>query len=276
MLRIPVALLRSTHPGPSLAVAALAAILSWGFGVTLMTALAVVAAVLLNQFSVGLSNDVIDLKRDRESGRMDKPLVRGDLSPVTVWISAIVFGLVALALSWLVHPGVFVAQVIFLLAGWAYNLGLKATVFSALAYAVGFGALPAIVSFSATPAVAPPWWVVVIGSGLGVAAHFGNVVPDREEDQLQGVRGLPQMLSAKTVAFSLSALVIAMATVLVIGAGAESFAASLPAAAIAGLLAVAGGVSAIRRPSSRTAFRASIGAAVVLACGLAVALVLGG
>lgn len=276
MLRTSIALLRSTHPGPSVAVAALAAILSWGFGVTLMTALAVVASVLLNQFSVGLSNDVIDLKRDRESGRMDKPLVRGDLSPVTVWVAAIVFAVASLALSWLVHPGVFVAQVIFLVAGWAYNLGLKATVFSALAYAVGFGALPAIVSFAATPALAPPWWVVVIGSGLGVAAHFGNVVPDREEDQLQGVRGLPQMLSAETVAFSLSALVIAMAAVLVLGAGAESFAASLPAAALAVLLAVVGGVAAIRLPSSRTAFRSSIGAAVVLAGGLAVALVLGG
>ena len=275
MVRTLGALVASTHPGPSFAVAALAGILSWGFQVNGQVALAVVASVLLNQFSVGLSNDAIDLVRDRESGRTDKPLVRGDISPVTVWISAAVFALVSLGLSWFVHPGVFVAQTIFLVAGWAYNLGLKATVFSALAYAVGFGAVPAIVSFAATPALAPPWWVVVIGSGLGVAAHFGNVVPDRETDQARGVTGLPQLLTAKTVAVSLSVLVVAMATVLIVGAGPESLVASVPAAAIATGLAIAGGTLALRRPASRGAFRASIAAALVLALGLAIALTMG-
>ena len=270
------ALVASTHPGPSFAVAALAGILAWGFQVPWQVALVVVVSVLMNQFSVGLSNDAIDLVRDRESGRIDKPLVRGDISPVSVWVAAAVLGVASLGVSWFVHPGVFVAQTIFLVAGWAYNLGLKATVFSALAYAVGFGALPAIVSFAATPALAPPWWVVVIGSGLGVAAHFGNVVPDRETDKAHGVTGLPQLLTAQTAAVSLSVLVVAMATVLVVGAGARLLVASVPAAAIATGLAIAGGTLALRRPASRAAFRASVGAALVLALGLATALVTGG
>jgi hypothetical protein len=67
-----------------------------------------------------------------------------------------------------------------------------------------------------------------------------------------------------------------MATVLVVGAGARSLVASVPAAAIATGLAIAGGTLALRRPASRAAFRASVGAALVLALGLATALVTGG
>jgi len=85
------ALLRSTHPGPSFAVAALAAILSWGFGVGLIPAILVVVSVLFNQFSVGLSNDAIDAPRDHEAKRSDKPVVAGEISLVGVWAWAIIF-----------------------------------------------------------------------------------------------------------------------------------------------------------------------------------------
>ena len=71
------ALLRSTHPGPSFSVAALAAILSWAFGVGLIPAILVVLSVLFNQFSVGLSNDAIDAPRYHEAKRSDKPVVAG-------------------------------------------------------------------------------------------------------------------------------------------------------------------------------------------------------
>ena len=272
MLRTLWALLRSTHPGPSVAVAALAAIISWGFSLPPGAAVIVVIAVLVNQFSVGLSNDAVDARRDRESGRSDKPLVTGEISLSAVWGSSIAFGLASLGLSLWVHPGVFLAQLVFLVAGWAYNLGLKATVFSALAYAVGFGALPAIVSFAAEPALAPQWWVLVVASGLGIAAHFGNVVPDRDADAQQGIRGLPQLLSAKTVAVSLVVLIAGMAAVLVVGAGEQARVASLIAAALATAVAVVGGITATKAPSSRWAFRSTIAAALVLALGLAVSL----
>jgi 4-hydroxybenzoate polyprenyltransferase len=180
------ALVRSTHPGPSVSVTVLAAILSWGFSLGTLEAIVVVLSVLLNQFSVGLSNDAIDAARDREAKRGDKPLVAGEISLRSVWVWALVCGVASLALAGLLHPGVLIAQTVFLLAGWGYNAGLKATVWSALAYAVGFGALPAIISYGASPAGFPPWWTVLIAAGLGIAAHFGNVVPDREDDEAQG------------------------------------------------------------------------------------------
>ena len=270
------ALLRSTHPGPSFAVAALATILSWGFGVGLIPAILVVVSVLSNQFSVGLSNDAIDAPRDHEAKRSDKPVVAGEISLVGVWAWAIIFAVVSLTLAGLLHPGVLIFQAVFLLAGWFYNLGLKSTVYSALAYAVGFGALPAIISYAANPAVFPPWWSVVIAAGLGIAAHFGNVVPDREEDNAQGVRGLPQRLSARVAAGVLTGMIIVMAGVLVLGAGTPAFPASLPSAAVAIMVAVAGGVWALSRPRSRLAFRASIVASLVLAAGLTGSVLLGG
>jgi 4-hydroxybenzoate polyprenyltransferase len=149
-------------------------------------------------------------------------------------------------------------------------------VYSALAYAVGFGALPAIISYAAQSAAFPPWWSVVIAAGLGIAAHFGNVVPDREDDAAQGVRGLPQQLSARVAAGVLTGMIIVMAGVLVLGAGTQAFPASIPSAAVAIVVAVAGGVWALSRPRSRLAFRASIVASLVLAAGLTGSVLLGG
>jgi len=268
------ALVRSTHPGPSVAVTVLAAILSWGFSLGATEAIVVVLSVLLNQFSVGLSNDAIDASRDREAKRGDKPLVAGEISLRSVWVWALACGVASLALASLLHPGVLIAQTVFLLAGWGYNAGLKATVWSAFAYALGFGALPAIISFAASPAAFPPWWTVLIAAGLGIAAHFGNVVPDREDDKAQGVRGLPQRLPATLAAIVLTTLIMVMSVVLVVGAGEKALPVSLTAGIIAALVAIAGGIFAIKRPSSKAAFRASILAALVLAAGLTGSLLL--
>jgi len=191
-----------------------------------------------------------------------------------VWVWALACGVASLALASLLHPGVLIAQTVFLLAGWGYNAGLKATVWSAFAYALGFGALPAIISFAASPAAFPPWWTVLIAAGLGIAAHFGNVVPDREDDKAQGVRGLPQRLPATLAAIVLTTLIMVMSVVLVVGAGEKALPVSLTAGIIAALVAIAGGIFAIKRPSSKAAFRASILAALVLAAGLTGSLLL--
>jgi 4-hydroxybenzoate polyprenyltransferase len=277
MARVTVAaVVRSAHPGPSVAVTALAAILAWGFAVSASSATLVVLAVLFNQLSVGLSNDAIDAVRDREAGRRDKPVVSGEVTPATLWRLAILLAAASLVLSAFVHPGVLIAQGVFLLAGWLYNAGLKATVFSVVAYAVGFGALPVIVSFAALPAAFASWWIIVIAAGLGVAAHFGNVLPDRVEDQLQGVRGLPQRLPARTSAFILTAMIMAMSAVLVAGAGASNIALTLPFASVASAVAIAGGLVALRDTPTRWPFRAVILAAVILAGGLSAVLVTSG
>ena len=106
----------------------------------------VTAAVLSGQLSIGWSNDLVDLARDRavgrtrqaarhrrgEPARRDRRL-RGRRRPVrrrSPWPAGCVAGLVHLAC---------------VAAGWAYNLGLKATVWSWAPYAAAFGALPVFV-----------------------------------------------------------------------------------------------------------------------------------
>ena len=104
----------------------------------------VVAAVLTGQLSIGWSNDLIDLARDRAVGREDKPLVDGRVSERTVRVAcalAVVATVpLSLACGWLAGP----VHLVCVAAGWAYNLGAKATPWSWLPYAVAFGGLPVV------------------------------------------------------------------------------------------------------------------------------------
>jgi hypothetical protein len=89
-------------------------------------------------------------------------------------------------------------------SGWAYNVGLKATIASPLPYLAGFGGLAAFLD-SARPATSPDslgaarpsTWVVAAGSLLGASAHVANVLPDIDDDLAHGIAGLPQRLGAR-------------------------------------------------------------------------------
>ncbi len=191
----PWVLLRAAHGGPTVAVTTLVAVLAAGRGVGWGTALLLAGAVLAGQLTIGWVNDLVDLRRDREVGRTDKPLATGEL-PVGVVHTALALAAVAavglsLALGWrsaLVHLVLVVGS------GQAYNLGLKATAWSWLPYAVAFGTLPAVVTLAGAAPTWPELWLMVAAGTLGVAAHFLNVVPDLADDAATGVRGLPHRI----------------------------------------------------------------------------------
>ena len=77
-------LVAAAHPGPALAVTVLSGLLSAAQGLGPATALLVVAAVLAGQLSIGWSNDLVDVARDRRSGRTDKPVASGEVSYAVV------------------------------------------------------------------------------------------------------------------------------------------------------------------------------------------------
>ena len=263
-------LVTATHIGPTLAVTALAALLAAAFSVPWGTSLLVVLTVFLNQASVGISNDACDARRDTEANRADKPIARGDVTARLGWAVALGAAVGSLVLSFVVHPLVGAWQAVFLVAGWAYNLGLKSTVWSAACYAVGFGALPVLVSYATTTPQFPPGWVVFVASALGVSAHFANVLPDLLVDHRQGVTGLPQRLGRRWVPAVLVALTLTSGLVLVWGGGLESVGVTVPAAVVAlGLAVVAAVLTKQSRPSDAP-FRLSMAAALVMALGLAV------
>jgi 4-hydroxybenzoate polyprenyltransferase len=215
--------------------------------------------MLLDQASVGLSNDWLDAGRDREAGRTDKPVARGDLPARWARNVAIVLAAASVALSIPLGWPVVIAHLVFLASAWAYNLVLKNTVVSVLPYITGFGALPAMVALAAVPPQFPPVTTVIAGALLGVAAHFTNVLPDLEDDAKTGIRGLPHRLGRVTGHVITWLSLLGAAVSLGIGIGG---AIGVAGVAVAAVVAIAGLVLGLRRAPTRVLFRLVMLAAV--------------
>lgn len=189
------ALLTSCHPGPTLAVTTVAALLGAGVGLGAGQVVLLTLAVLAGQLSVGWSNDAIDAERDLARGRTDKPAASGQVSAAVLWWAAAASAAACLGLSAFLGAGA--VHLLLPAAGWVYNLGIKGTWWSGAAYAVGFGALPAAPFLMLDGSPAPPWWPPVAGALLGLGAHVANVLPDLTDDLASDVRGLPHRIGAR-------------------------------------------------------------------------------
>ena len=205
-------LLAAAHFGPTVAVTLVTALLAVAGDLSASTVVIVTAAVFTGQLTIGWANDLLDADRDRSVGRTDKPIASGRVPQSLVQGALVTAAIACVALSaaagWrtaLVHLGLVVAM------GQAYNLGLKATVWSWLPYAVAFGSLPAVVSLAADDPTLAPWWLLAAGATLGVGAHLLNVLPDLDDDEQTGVRGLPHVLGARGSRL-LAALLLALAS----------------------------------------------------------------
>ncbi len=254
------ALIIASHPGPSLAITALTTLLAaeaapHGIGPALTA-----PALLAGQLSIGWSNDACDAARDTAAGRTDKPLARGDVSTRAVWTAAVVAAATGLALSFAIGPvtgGLFTLTTS---AGWAYNLGLKSSLWSGVMYLIGFGPLPAYAA-STLPGHPLPRWPITVAAGLlGLGAHFANVLPDLAADKATGVGGLPQRVAARWGSAAVRAIALALlltASVLLL-LGATRLWVAIPGLVAALLLAVAAA-----RGSGRVPFLAAIGIAAV-------------
>jgi 4-hydroxybenzoate polyprenyltransferase len=188
-------LLRASHFQPTVVVTAITATLASIVGRGAPGVVAVVAAVLAGQLSVGWSNDWADRDRDRRAGRRDKPIVAGAVEATTVGRAAIIALVLTVPLSMLSGWRAGVVHVVAVLAAWAYNLGLKRTAASPACYLVAFGLLPAFVTLGLPGHPWPPIWATGAAALMGAGAHFVNGLADREADKRTGVRGLPQRIS---------------------------------------------------------------------------------
>jgi 4-hydroxybenzoate polyprenyltransferase len=262
MLRAAKALALSTHPGPTVAVTAISALLGAGVGLEPWRVALLALAVLANQVSVGLSNDWIDADRDREVGRTDKPAADGRIPVSTVRTAAIIAALLAVALTVPLGLAATLAHAVFIGSAWGYNAGLKATVFSVAPYILSFGLLPLIVTLAReTPALASPW-AMLAGALLGVAAHFGNVLPDLEDDRATGIRGLPHRLGARAAGLVIAVTLAGASASIVLGlAGAGPF--HYVGLGLSLLLAISCAVVVLSGRTGRVVFRLVIAAALV-------------
>ena len=262
-----VALARSSHPGPSLAVTAVAAILGASAGLEPWRLVILTLTVATNQLSIGLSNDWIDAARDMAVGRRDKPIALGLVSPDTVRNAALVAAALSIALTLALGPWAVLANSVFVISGWLYNAGLKKTPLSVVPYIVGFGSLPALATLAQpVPAIAA-WWAILAGALLGVAAHFANVLPDLADDHATGIRGLPHILGAK-VSGIVTGLALGVASVSVVwGSGSRPDLVHLIGGGVSIALAVACIVLSATRPAAmpptRLMFRIIMMAAIL-------------
>lgn len=220
--------------------------------------LLVTTAVLAGQLVIGWSNDLLDVGRDTEVHRSDKPLVTGDLSVRAVRTAlacaAVATVVLSAALGWrsgLIHLVAVVGS------GVAYDLGVKATAWSWLPYAVAFGSLPAVVTLAASPAEWPEAWLVAASCALGVAAHFLNTLPDLADDAATGVRGLPHRIGARSSQVVATVLLLAASLVTVLGPDGTP-----PAWAWAGLALVVALAAGALTGHGRLPFRCAVAIAV--------------
>ncbi|MBF4596741.1 UbiA family prenyltransferase [Curtobacterium sp. VKM Ac-2889] len=264
-------LFASSHPGPTVTVTVLAAVVAAAVGHPVWLVALVALTVVAGQLSIGLANDWIDADRDRAVGRRDKPVARGLLAVGTVRTAAYVTAGIAVVLSLFLGPVAAVAHLVLVAAGWAYDAGLKRSVWSVAPFIVAFGLLP-VVSVAAGPEGQwPTWWAIATGAVFGIAIHCTNVLPDLVDDAATGVRGFPHRLGLRGAGIAaFASLVVAAALVLggqvlgddpVRGVGVVL---ALLGAVVVLVLAVVGVRLVLAGRASRTLFRLVIASSLVL------------
>jgi 4-hydroxybenzoate polyprenyltransferase len=251
-----IALLRASHPEPTVMVTVVAVALALSTGRGGVGVLSVGAAVLAGQLSVGWHNDWLDALRDSAAGRADKPVAAGDVSRRTVAQCALIALVAAVPLSFASGWRAALAHLLAILLAWSYNARLKATLASFVPFAVAFPLLVAFVTLGGPRASWPPWWALAAAALLGCGAHLVNAAPDLADDAAAGIRGLPHALG-RSRSVSVTVVLLLAATVI------ESFGAGHPgwkavAAVTAVVVTITTGIILARRPGSRWLFRAAL------------------
>jgi 4-hydroxybenzoate polyprenyltransferase len=209
------ALIKCTHPLPCLAVSSFAAVISFSHSNSIGTSLVIFIAVLLQQISVGLSNDWLDYKRDKAAARTDKPAVSGLVRVSQLRVGSLIAAGLAETLAIFLGLGTAIAMLLMLIFGWSYNHGMKNNWSSPIPYALGFGALPIFTGLADPQPYWVPIWIVIVAALLGVSAHFANALPDQVADKLTGVNALPHILGKRvsSVVIGVAAMVATVITV---------------------------------------------------------------
>lgn len=211
--------------------------------------------VLLSQISVGALNDYMDRHSDARI-QPDKPIPSGLVSPRAALILAAAAGAAlpvaaaSFGASSVVIAGLGTAS------GLAYDLRLKRTAFSFLAYVVAFLCLVTWIWLIVGRLTPVFFTIYPAGACLLTAAHLANAFPDIEIDISQGHRGLSAVLGPR---HTLTLILALYGLVAIFTAGLAAAATSVPALAltvVASSLAVLAGVagfSALDRRSIRKA-----------------------
>ena len=181
------ALLRLTHPLPTLLNAVAAAALATVAGAPPSVAALVALTMLGVHTFIGATNDYID--RDRDAGRPEKPLARGQLPPRAALLMAVTGLTAGLTAAAQVSTLTLVLAALGALVGFTYNVWLKRTALSWLPFAVGVSIIPAF-AWSTVSSVlpAPILTLSLVALPGGAALALQNSLADRVIDAERGMR----------------------------------------------------------------------------------------
>src|SRR5437868_7149765 len=200
-----------SHPAP---------VLLHVIGVTVFTLLAawpqpiwgiillVIGAHTAMQISIAMINDYYDRHMDA-AGKPKKPIPRGLVYPHEALIAGL-FMIVVMALLLLPLPRLaLLISLAYLALGQGYNLGLKATPFSGIVFALAIPLIP-LYAFAGVGRTLPVLvWLVPVGVLLGVTLNLANSLPDIEEDAATGTQTLAVVLGVKRSFFVCRFLIVA-------------------------------------------------------------------
>lgn len=195
-------------------------------------------AVAAAQIAIGSLNDYCDRALDAASGRREKPLVRGLITPRDALALTVGASVISLACFASLGLPAFLLGLLIAGLGVAYDLRFKGTPVSALLFAVYFPLFPLLAW-----AVFGRWqsflfWLLPFGALLGIAMNVANTLPDLEADRAAGLRGLPHLLGLRR-----GLLLAWLAPPLVLlGMWALDLTGAIPARLPAMLVATAGGL----------------------------------
>ena len=179
------------HPYTSLAVAVVTVILAaplegpinywrlWHIGLTM----------LLVQFSIGLSNDLLDEPFDAIA-KPDKPIPGGRVNRRAAIALLAVLAMAGWALGLALGGLAFLVMILGQGCGVVYNLGVKRTGYSWLPHALAAPTLllwVRVVNETASPAIL---WAYPLGLLLGPALNIANQLPGAEEAAISGEHNL--------------------------------------------------------------------------------------
>jgi 4-hydroxybenzoate polyprenyltransferase len=252
------ALAASCHPLPTAAVTVLTTVLVIAAGNSAVVCVLASAAVLTGQLAIGWSNDAIDARRDKAVGRTDKPVAQGLVSVRTTWTAAALATAATLPLSLLLGWRAGLVQLSVVFWGWLYNARLKSTALSPLPFLLAFGGLPAVATLALETPRWPPAWTLAAAGLIGVAAHFGNVLPDLDDDKVTGVSGLPHRLGRSVSSLVAVGAALAATVVAVVAEAREASALTWILAVAACALGVGGFLASRRDAGSEAAFYATM------------------
>ena len=205
------ALVTAAHFGPTMIVTSIAFLLAcrlrWEG-----PAYVIAITVFLGQLIIGWSNDIYDYQDDLKHNRLNKPLVAGDMTISELKIATFFVTPIAVVANLLGPLGVKGGSVYLLgvACGLAYNFYFKFSLLSPIPYAIACAALPASIFYAVN--LTPPLWVLLVGSLLGIAFHFLNVLKDLSQDLDSKIGGLPQRLGKKnSIAIIILLVIVVMA-----------------------------------------------------------------